>query len=110
LFSSPDLWNFELAQEVRKSQNQDLRADPSWGINPGKTLSRLQAPEDGRKLLWPETARATVSLRCSNLSYVRQLLVDEPFGLAAPNLCAPVFTCCVALEFSGRWQGKRTCQ
>jgi len=26
-------------QEVRKSQNQDLRADPAWSINSGKMES-----------------------------------------------------------------------
>jgi len=27
-------------QEVRKSQNQDLRSDPAWSINSGKITSR----------------------------------------------------------------------
>jgi len=57
-------------QEVRKSQNQDLRADPAWTINSGKIeirTRRLSRPVDGSKLLWHERARDTVSLRCSDL-------------------------------------------
>jgi len=38
-------------EEVRKSQNQNLKADPAWRINSGKTESR---PKDfpGFRCLW----------------------------------------------------------
>jgi len=42
-------------REVRKSQNQDLRADPAWTINSGRMefrsqrVSGPQAPEGGVK-------------------------------------------------------------
>jgi len=45
-------------QEVWKSQNQDLRADPTYKLREDgiqtRRLSWLQAPEGGSKLLWPE--------------------------------------------------------
>ena len=59
-------------QELRKSQNQDLRADPAWSINSGKMESKpgdflLQASEGNSKLLRPEKFGDTVTLRCWNL-------------------------------------------
>jgi len=57
-------------QEVRKSQNQDLRAEPGWIINSGKIVSRLgdfSGPEVGSEHFWPKRARDTVSHICWDL-------------------------------------------
>ena len=56
-------------QELRKSQNQDLRADLAWSMNSGKMESN---PGDfagfrrleGSKLLWPKGFRDSVTLMC----------------------------------------------
>ena len=78
-------------QEVRKSQNQDLIANPLWTVNSrndgiqSRRLSWLQAPEGSSKLLWPKWVRDTVTLRCWDLPQVGQLLVDNPERLVSPG-------------------------
>jgi len=47
-----------------------------------RRLSWLQASESSSKLLRSKVFRDTVTLRCWNLPYVGQLLVDQPGGLA----------------------------
>jgi len=83
-------------QEVRKSQNQDLRDRPGVeyklredGIQ-SRRHSWLQASEGSCKLFRPKGFGNTVNLRCWNLPLVGQLLVDEPGGLAAARLVCPV--------------------
>jgi len=76
-------------QEVRKSQNRNLRPDPGWSINSGedgmqfefRRLSSLQASEGSSKLLWPKGLRDVVTLRvdsrqlsCDFVLFVRKLL------------------------------------
>jgi len=93
-------------QEVRKSQNQGLRADLTWSINSGKMESspwdfpgfrRLRAVASSSSL---KGFRDTVTLRCWGHPQVGQLLVDNPGRLAAPVLCALFFTSCEAMEFA----------
>ena len=80
-------------QVLRKSQNQDLRADPAWSINSGKMESN---PGDFPGFSCLRTAASSSGLKgqrhCDpqgcNLPYARQLLVDQPGGLAIP---CPVF-------------------
>jgi len=55
-----------------------------------RRLSWLQASEGSSKLLPSKGFRDTVTLRCWNLPQVKQLLVDEPGGLAVPGLVCPV--------------------
>jgi len=49
-------------QEVRKSQNQNLRAEPTWSINSGKMESNLGDFPDFRRL---RAAGSSSSLKCS---------------------------------------------
>ena len=53
-------------------------------------LSWLQASEGSSKLHQPKGLRYTVTPRCWNLLLVRQLLVDQPGGLAIPGLVCHV--------------------
>jgi len=96
-------------QEVRKSQNQDLRAHRAWSINSGKMefnpgvfpdFRRLRAAASssglkGSEILWPSGVL--------NLPLVGQLLVDELGGLSVPGPVCPVLqfnTSCEAMEFA----------
>ena len=92
-------------QEVRKSQNQDLRADLAWSINSGKMESN---PRD-----FPGFRRLTAAARSSGLN-VSQILWPSGVGIfhrsnsslltslvdfRSTVLCAPFFTSCEAMEF-----------
>jgi len=93
-------------QEVRKSQNQDLRADPAWSINSGKMESspgdfpgfrRLRAAASssglkGSEILWP----SGVGIFHRSDSFLLIILEDP----RPPFLCAPFFTSCEAMEFA----------
>ena len=93
-------------QEVRKSQNQDLRADLVWSINSGKMKSnprdfpgfrRLRAAESssslmGSEILWPSGVRI---LHRSDSCLLTNLLDSR-----SPVLCAPFFTNCEAMAFA----------
>ena len=76
-------------QEVRNSQNQDLRADLAWSINSRKMESN-PGHFSGFRRLRAASSSDTVTLRCWNLPQVGQLLVDEPGGLAAASPVCPV--------------------
>jgi len=93
-------------QELRKSQNQDLWADPAWIINSGKMESiprdfpgfrRLRATANssvlkGSEILWlTGIGIFHWSDRSSLLS-----LVDS----RSPILCAPFFTSCEVMGFA----------
>jgi len=60
-------------QELTKSQNQDLRADPAWSINSGKMESNLvdfpgfKRPRAAANYSRPVRFGDTVTLRCWNL-------------------------------------------
>jgi len=85
-------------QELRKSQNQDLRADSAWSMNPGKMESnpgdfpgfrRLRAAArssglKGSEILWP----SGVGIFHRSASSLLTSLVDLRF----PVLCALFFT------------------
>ena len=93
-------------QELRKSQNQDLRADPAWSINSGKMESnpgdfpgfkRLRAAANssglkGSEILWP----SGVGIFHSSDSCLLTSLV----GSRSLVLCAPFFTNYEAMEFA----------
>jgi len=102
-------------QEVRKSQNQDLIADPAWSINFGKMESnhgdfpgfrRLRAAASsfglkGSEILWP----SGVGIFHRPDSSLLTSLVDS----RSPVLCAMFFTTCKVMEFAemGYWREKR---
>jgi len=102
-------------QEVRKSQNQDLRADPAWVMNSGKMecnpgdfpgFRRLRAAASssglkGSEILWP----SGVGIFHRSDSSLLTSLVDS----WSPVLCAPFFTSFEAMEFAetGHWRKER---
>ena len=102
-------------QELRKSQNQDLRADLAWSMNPGKMESnpgdfpgfrRLRAAASssslkGSEILWP----SGVGIFHRSDSCLLTRLVDS----RSPVLCAPFFMSCEAMEFAetGNWWKER---
>jgi len=51
-------------QELRKLQNQDLRADPAWSINSGKMESNLVDFPGFRRL---RAAANSYGLKCSEI-------------------------------------------
>jgi len=51
-------------QELRKSQNQDLRTDPTWGINSGKIESN---PGDFPGFKRLRAAANSSGLKCSEI-------------------------------------------
>jgi len=55
-----------------------------------RIFSWLQVLEGCSKHLWPERARDILFLRCCDLPYVGQLVVDEPGGLTAPRLVCSI--------------------
>jgi len=93
-------------QGLRKSQNQDLRADPAWSMNSGKVESnpgdfpffrRLRAAGcssglKGSEILWP----SGVGIFHWSDSSLLTSLVDS----RSPVLCASFFTSCEAMEFA----------
>ena len=93
-------------QELRKSQNQDLWADPAWSINSGKMESnpgdfhgfrRLRAAANcsglkGSKILWPS---GVVIFHGSDSCLLMSLVESRPLVL-----CAPFFTSCEAMDFA----------
>ena len=101
-----------LMQNVRKSQNRDLRAEPVWSMNskkiesnpgdfPGFRRLRTEARSSGLKgseILWPSVVVIFHRLDSSLLTS----LVD----FRSPVLCASYFTSCEAKEFAetGHWQ------
>ena len=97
-------------QELRKSQNQDMRANPRWSINSGKMESnpgdfpgfrRLRAASSSdlnwSEILWPWGVRVFHRLDSCLLTS----LVDSRF----PVLCAPFFTSCEAMAFTETTRG-----
>ena len=95
--SSPDLWNFELAHagieevsepkfESRPIVEYKLRED---GVK-SRRISWLQTTEGSIKFFRPEGFGDTVTLRCWNLPYVKQLFLDKPGSLAAAGFVCTV--------------------
>ena len=98
-------------QELRKTQNQDLRADPACSMSPGKMESnsgdfpgfrRLRAEAissglKGSEIQWPSGVGIC---HRSDRSLLTNLL-----DTLSPVLCAPFFTSCVGMEFAetGHW-------
>ena len=96
-------WRME---EVRKSQNQDFRADPAWSINSGKMESnpgdvpgvrRLKAATNssglkGSEIMWPSGVEI---FHRSDSSLLTSLVCSRP-----PVLYAPFFKSCEAMEIS----------
>jgi len=99
-------------QEVRKLQDQDLRADPAWSMNSGKMESN---PRDFPGFRCLRAAASSSGLKGSEMLWLSGVgsfhrsdsslwtsLVDSRF----PVLCAPFFTSCEAMEFAetGHWR------
>ena len=94
-------------QEVRKSQNQDLRADPAWCVNSGKMESnprdfpgfrRLKAAASssglkGSEILWPSGVK--IFLRSD--SCLLTILVESP---VLWGKIKKFFTSCVTMQFA----------
>jgi len=103
-------------QDVRKSQNQDLRADPAWSINSRKMESN---PGDFPGFWHPTVAASSFGLMSSEVlfpsgvgifhrsdSCMLTSLVDSRH----PVLCSPFFTSCEAKESAQRGTGERSVQ
>jgi len=98
-------------QDLKKSQNQDLRADPAWTMNSGKMESNpgdfpgfrhLEAAESSSGLKGSAILRPSgVGVFHRSHSFLLTSLVDS----RSPVLCAPLFTSCEAMEFAetGHW-------
>ena len=92
-------------QEVRKSQNQDLRVDPAWNINSGQIES---SPGDfpGLSCLRAETSssgRKDSEILCTSgveTFYRSDSCLLSLVDVRSPVLCAPFFTSCEAIEFA----------
>jgi len=93
-------------QELRKSQNQDLRSDLAWSINSGKSNSnpgvflgfrRLKAAAISSGLKGSDILRPSGIgiFHRSDSSLLTNLVDSQP-----PALCAPFFTSCEAMEFA----------
>ena len=92
-------------QDMRKLQNQDLRADPAWIINSGKMESNpgdfpgfrcLRAATNSYGLMGSETLRpSSVGIFHRSNNSLLTSLVDSQL----PVLCAPFFTSYEAIEF-----------
>jgi len=93
-------------QEGRKSQNQDLRADPAGCINSGKIESRpgdfpvcrrlrAAASSSGKKGTEIQLPSGDRNFRRSDSSLLTNLLDS-----CLPVLCAPSFMSCEAMEFA----------
>ena len=93
-------------QELKKSQNQNLRADLAWSVISGKMESNPGDFPDFRHL---RAAVSSSGLKGSEIlcpsgvgifhrsdSCLLMSLVDS----YSPDLCAPLFTSCEALEFA----------
>ena len=92
-------------QEVRKSQNQDLRANRAWSMNSGKMESyprhfpgfrRLRAASSSSglknsEILWP----SGVGVFHWSTTFLSTSLVDS----WPPVLCIPFLTSCEEMEF-----------
>ena len=77
-------------QEVRKSQNQDLRAEPAWSTNSAKIDSR---PKDFPGFRCLRAAASSSGLKEPEILFLsgvgtfhRSDLGDERFGFLAPSL------------------------
>ena len=102
-------------QELRNSQNQDLRADPAWSINSRKMASK---PEDFPDLRSLRAAASSSALKGSEILWPSGAGIfhkpDSSFltGLVdslSPVQCAPFFTSCEAMELAetGHWRKER---
>jgi len=96
-------------QEMRKSQNQDLRADPAWSINSGMMESRPGDFPGFRRL---RTAASSPGMKGPEIQYILSpsgvgtfhrsdssllvILVESRL----PVLCVLFFTNCEAMGFS----------
>jgi len=103
-------------QELRKSQNQDLRVDPAWSMNSGKMESnpgdfpgfrRLKAAAtfsglEGSDILWPSGVGI---FHWSNSSLLTSLVDSRSLVL-----CAPFFKSWEAMEFAETGTAKRIVQ
>jgi len=99
-------------QEVRKSQNQDLRVDPAWGKNSGKmesspgdfpgfrrqTAATSSSGLKGSEILWSSCVGI---FHKSDSSLLTSLVDSQP-----PVPFAPFFTSCEAMEYAemGHWR------
>ena len=99
-------------QELRKSQNQDLRADLAWSMRNGiqsRRLSWLQVSGaaasfsglKGSEILWSSGVRI---FHWSDSSLLTSLV-----DLQSLVLCSPFFTSCETMEFAetGHWRKDR---
>jgi len=88
-------------QEVRKSQNQDLRADPVWSINTGKMESSSGDFPGFRRLRAAASSSGLKGLEILWLSGVGIFHRSD-----SPVLCALFFTSCEAMEFAETGHGR----
>ena len=106
LFGSPKCW---CMHKVKKSQNQDLRANPGWRINSRKIESSpchfldfrcLRAAASSSRLKGPAILHpaGVWTFHMSGSSFL-EVLVDPRL----PVLCAPFFTSCETMEFAETW-------
>jgi len=123
--TDPYLWNYPLihifgifswhVQKVRKSQNQNLGADPAWNINSGKIESNPGGFPGFRRM---RAAASSSGLRGSEIlwlsgtgifhrsdSFLLIILVDY----RPPVLCAPFFTIYEAMEFAETRRKREEC-
>jgi len=102
-------------QELRKSQNQDLRADPAWSMNSGKMESNTGDFPGFRRL---RAAASSSSLKISEIVWPSGVgifhisdssLLTSLVDLRTPVLCARFFTSREAMEFAetGHWWKER---
>ena len=93
-------------QELRKLQNQDLRADPAWSINSGKMESNLVDFPGFRRL---RAAANSYGLKCSEILWPSGVgifhrsdssLLTSLVGSRSPVLCALFFINCEAMEIA----------
>jgi len=68
-------------QELRKSQNQDLRADPAWSINSRKMESN---PGDFAGFRCLRAAASSSGLKGSEIQYYDHQLLEYSIGRTAP--------------------------
>jgi len=102
-------------QELRKSQNQDLRADPAWSMNSGKMESNPRDFPGFRRLRAAGSSSGLKGSEILGLSGVGifhrsdSSLLTSLVDLQPSVLCAPFFTSCEPMEFAetGHWWKER---
>jgi len=68
-------------QELRRLQNQDLRADPTWNINSGKMESNPRDFPGFRRL---RAAANSSGLKGSDIAYCDPQVLESSIGRTAP--------------------------